>query len=85
MTFTRLQALVYFGRCILVTTIANDRELGLNHSYEMSISRGWIGWAGAGPGCISVTRMGVSTNSLIKDPVNALTACFVAVYTLPPA
>lgn len=37
------------------------------------------------PGWISVTRMGLSTSSRMSEPVNALTACFVAQYIPPPA
>ena len=37
------------------------------------------------PGWISVTRMGVSTTSRKREPVNARTAALVAQYTLPPA
>lgn len=83
---TRLEAIVDFIGRSLVTPEPNNRERSLNHAYERPrLSREFLDDSMSYlPGWISVTRMGVSTNSRMRDPVNAFTACLVAVYMLPP-
>jgi hypothetical protein len=91
---TWLQAIVHLVRCRLVSAITHDGEFSLHHpcwAQSRVVRMTQTKNKGRGrepeyePGWISVTRMGVSTTSRKREPVNARTAALLAQYTLPPA
>ena len=77
---TRIKAFIYLLCCRCISSVSHYREFGLHHSYNQV---GQVGYTSTFviylPGCISVTRIGVFTSSLIREAVKAWVACFVAV------
>lgn len=78
---TRVKSFIDLVSRIDVSPVPYNWELGLDHAYKRLLkdTQGFYWEFPCLPGWISVTRMGVFTSSLMREPVKAFTACLVAV------